>query len=440
MEQLEIKKVSFTQKLAAKKRVCAYARVSSGKDAMLHSLSCQISYYSEMIQKRADWLYCGVFADEAISGTKNNREQFNKMVALAKQGEIDLIITKSISRFARNTVTLLETIRELKEYGVDVYFEEQNIHTLSAEGEVMLTILASYAQEEAISVGQNMRWRIRKNFEEGKVYSLKVLGYDLIDGELIINKKEAKIVKLIYRLYLEGNGFTHIAAELNRMGYKTKIGTDFKPGGVSKTLRNILYTGDLLLQKTFRAPLTKVTVQNRGQMSQFKVEGAHEGIIDKETFNKVQTEIQKRKAEFATENTHIGLFSNLIVCDCCKRHLVRSTCNVNPTWICSLYKTRGKKACDSQAVPEAELIRICKELLNTEELSISLLNKEIKQITAKKEQKLIFELPSGEIIEKQWRVRSRSESWSEEKRRQMSESKKGKYYGKKDNDNSSNQQ
>ena len=151
-----IQQISFPAPMRPSlKRVAAYARVSSGKDAMLHSLSAQVSYYSALIQKHADWLYCGVYADEAFTGTKDSREGFQDLLAECRAGNIDMVITKSISRFARNTVTLLETVRELKALGVDVYFEEQNIHTMSADGELMMTILASYAQEESRSVSEN---------------------------------------------------------------------------------------------------------------------------------------------------------------------------------------------------------------------------------------------------------------------------------------------
>ena len=153
-----VEKVQFIPKMPVLLNVAAYARVSSGKDAMLHSLSAQVSYYSEKIQKHPGWKYCGVYADEAITGTKEDREQFQKLLERCRNGEIDLILTKSISRFARNTVTLLETVRELKKLGVDVLFEEQNIHSMSSDGELMLTILASYAQEESLSASENRKW------------------------------------------------------------------------------------------------------------------------------------------------------------------------------------------------------------------------------------------------------------------------------------------
>ena len=180
-------------------RVCAYARVSTGKDAMLHSLSAQVSYYSKMIQSHAGWQYCGVYSDEAMTGTKNRRSGFQQMLEECRKGKIDLIITKSISRFARNTVTLLQTVRELKSLGVDVFFEEQHIHTLSSDGELMMTILASYAQEESLSASENQKWRVRKAFENGELMNLRFLfGYDITPDGIKVNENEAAIVRETY--------------------------------------------------------------------------------------------------------------------------------------------------------------------------------------------------------------------------------------------------
>ena len=180
------------------KRVAAYARVSSDKDAMRHSLAAQVSRYSDLIQSHAGWCYAGVYADYAQSGTKNNRDEFNRLLTDCSAGRVDMIITKSISRFARNTVTLLETIRDLKELGVDVFFEEQNIHTLSDDGELMLTLLASFAQEESFSVSENMKWRIRRNFEAGKPWCGVMLGYRQKDGRYEIVPDEAEVVRRIF--------------------------------------------------------------------------------------------------------------------------------------------------------------------------------------------------------------------------------------------------
>ncbi len=174
-------------KLQKKIRVAAYARVSSGKDAMLHSLSAQVSYYSAVIQRHSDWEYAGVFADEALTGTKDSRESFQKLLTECRQGNIDLVMTKSISRFARNTVTLLEAVRELREHHVDVFFERENIHSMSGDGELMLTILASFAQEESLSVSENQKWRIRNNFKDGQPNTLRLYGYNYVENILVVN-------------------------------------------------------------------------------------------------------------------------------------------------------------------------------------------------------------------------------------------------------------
>ena len=164
-----INRVPFAPKLEQKKRVAAYARVSTGKDAMLHSLSEQVSYYSALIRQTPGWQYAGVYADEAMTGTKENRAEFQRLLADCREGKIDLILTKSISRFARNTVNLLETVRELKALGVDIHFERERIHTMSGDGELMLSILASFAQEESRSISENVTWGQRKRFADGKV-------------------------------------------------------------------------------------------------------------------------------------------------------------------------------------------------------------------------------------------------------------------------------
>ena len=217
-------------------RVCAYARVSSGKDTMLHSLSTQVSYYQKLIASHIDWIFCGIYADEAFTGTKDNRVQFQKMLEECRRGNIQLIVTKSISRFARNTITLLQTVRELKSIGVDVYFEEQNIHTLSADGELMLSILASYAQEESRSASENQKWRIRRNFENGMPWNGTMLGYRYEEGTLVVEPTEAEIVSRIFTEYLGGSGMTAIAKRLNADGIPTRFGNDWGKTSVGKVL------------------------------------------------------------------------------------------------------------------------------------------------------------------------------------------------------------
>ena len=291
-----IKKIVFPVQEAPKlTRVAAYARVSSGKDAMLHSLSAQVSYYNDLIQRHPGWVFCGVYADEALTGTKADRENFTRLLQDCKAGKVDMVITKSISRFARNTVTLLETVRELKLIGVDVYFEEQNIHSISADGELMLSILASYAQEESLSASENQKWRIKRNFENGMPWNGTLLGYRYENGKYIIVQDEAETVRLIFDSYLSGMGITAIMKMLNEKGILSRNGNAWCKSSVMRVLRNYAYTGNLLLQQTYRENhLTKRTLQNNGELPKYHIADSHEPIIPLRQFNAVQEEIMRR--------------------------------------------------------------------------------------------------------------------------------------------------
>lgn len=238
-------------KLPVKKRVAAYARVSSGKDAMLHSLSAQVSHYSNLIQNNNEWDYGGVYADEAVTGTKDNRIEFQKLLKDCRDGKVDMIITKSISRLARNTVTMLEVVRELKNINVDVYFEKENIHSMSGDGELMLTILASFAQEESRSVSENCKWRIRKGFhQQGELINLRFMyGYKIKKGVIEINENEAAVVRMIFNDYINGMGCRLIAKKLIDMNIKKMRGGMWTSVRVLEILKNEKYTGNALLQK-----------------------------------------------------------------------------------------------------------------------------------------------------------------------------------------------
>ena len=403
----KIEQVRFAADAPKKKRVAAYARVSSGKDAMLHSLSAQVSYYSDYIQKHG-WEYAGVYADEALTGTKDNRENFQRLLAECRKGTVQMVITKSISRFARNTVTLLETVRELKALGVDVYFEEQNIHTMSADGELMLTILASYAQEESLSVSENMKWRIRRNFEEGKPWSGLILGYRFENGQFVVVPEEAEIVKRIFREYLDGLGATAIMKGLNEDGILTRLGKPWRIEGVLKILRNYNYTGNLILQKTYRENhLTKRKMKNNGEKPQYHAVGTHEAIIDLATFEAVQEKLARRSEHYSGKkpSTVTYPFTRLIVCANCGKHYRRKTTATGIVWICSTYNTHGKKACaDSKAIPESVLY----------ELTADTPLGDLTAIRAEKDNALIFCFKNGEQTVKRWKDRSRRESWTEE--------------------------
>ena len=402
-----VKRMAFAPKLPTLLKVAAYARVSSGKDAMHHSLSAQVSRYSEYIQTHPGWQYVGVYADEAKTGTRDSREQFQRLLADCRAGRIDLVVTKSISRFARNTVTLLEAVRELKELGVDVFFEEQNVHSLSTDGELMLTILASFAQAESLSASENQKWRIRKNFEEGKPWSNKLFGYRLVDGRFEVVPEEADIVRRIFSEYLSGRGTTAIANGLNADGFMTRRGFAWRPNVIAQTLRNYNYTGNLILQKTYRENhLTKRKLMNDGVLPKYHVSDSHEAIIDPATFEAVQEEIERRaKAHRHTKSCAARYpFSGLIVCANCGRHYRRKNTKTGIVWICATYNTVGKAACASKQIPEERLL----------EMTADIDPGSIRQITAENGNRVRILLSDGTEIDRHWEDRSRAESWSDE--------------------------
>lgn len=400
--------------IARPKRVAAYARVSSGKDAMLHSLAAQVNYYSKLIQSHSDWEYVGVYADEALTGTKESRENFQRLLADCRSGKIDMVITKSISRFARNTVTLLETVRELKSLEVDVYFEEQNIHSVNSDGELMLTILASYAQEESLSASENQKWRVRQNFQNGKPWRGYMMGYRYDGEKYVIVPEEAETVQTIFKDYLNGKGVVAIMKRLNEEGILTQQGYTWHQSAVRRILRNYAYTGNLLLQTKFRENhLTKRTLVNHGELPQYHAENTHEPIIDIGTYNLVQLEMARRAERFAKPQTKTEYpFTGLITCAGCGKHYRRKVTKTGPVWICATYNALGKKACPSKAIPEPTMMALAAEI---DDFS------KITAITADKDNTLIFALTNGETIVKRWKDRSRSESWTPEMRAAVGE-------------------
>ena len=285
--------------LPSRKRVAAYARVSEETERLHHSISAQISRYSELIQSRPDWIYTGVYADEALSGTKaESRPEFQRLLADCESGRIDIILTKSISRFARNTVDLLNTVRRLTELGIEVRFEKENINSLDEKGEVMLTLLASFAQEESRSTSENLKWAIRKGFERGKMICRLLYGYRYQKGTLVIEPEEAEVVRETFSRYLAGACCYQIAKELNAQKRVSYRGKAFSHAVICQMIKNEKYTGDALLQKYFvESHITHKLKRNRGELDMHFVENTHPSIIDRDTFAKVQVEIAKRKGE-----------------------------------------------------------------------------------------------------------------------------------------------
>lgn len=277
------------------KRVAVYARVSMESELLIHSFSAQVDYYSKFIQKTPGWKCAGIFADKGISGTSTNRVEFKRLLAECEAGRIDIILTKSISRFASNTVDLLVTIRRLKELGIDVHFEKERINTLSRDGELLLTILASFAQAESHSTSENCKWSIRSRYAAGKPRVQAMYGYRVVDGELIIEESEAQVVRRIFQMCLEGSSCYAIAKKLTVEGLRSFRGTIFYGCTIAYMLRQEKYTGSTLCQKYYvRDHITHKEMRNNGEMPMYFIEGTHPAIISSETFQAVQRKLAQK--------------------------------------------------------------------------------------------------------------------------------------------------
>lgn len=310
------------QLTSKKRRAAGYARVSTDSDEQFTSYEAQVDYYTRYIQGRSDWEFVKVYTDEGISALNTkNREGFNSMIADAMAGKIDIIITKSVSRFARNTVDSLVTIRQLKDHGVEVYFEKENIYTFDSKGELLLTIMSSLAQEESRSISENVTWGKRKQFADGKVWLpyKRFLGYERgPDGMPKIVPEQAKIVVYIYDLFMMGLTAAGIAKRLTDEGIPTPGGKEvWGKTTVTSILTNEKYKGDALLQKMFTTDfLQKKRKINEGEVPQYYVENSHPAIISRELFDRVQAEMQRRKG-LDMVYRYTSVFSARIVCGDC---------------------------------------------------------------------------------------------------------------------------
>ena len=330
-----------------KRRVAGYARVSTDSDEQFTSYEAQIDYYTSYIKSHEEWQYISVYTDEGITGTSTKRrEGFKQMIADALDGRIDLIVTKSVSRFARNTVDSLTTIRKLKEHGTEVYFEKENIWTFDSKGELLITIMSSLAQEESRSISENCTWGQRKRMADGKVsvpFS-RFLGYDRgEDGNLVVNPKEAEVVREIYRLFLSGLTPHAIAKILTERGVTTPGGkTKWIQGTVQSILTNEKYKGDALLQKSYTADfLTKRQVRNGGEIPQYYVENNHEAIIPRYTYELVQQEFQKRK-NVRGRYSGVDIFASRIRCGECGAYYGAKVWHSNSKYRKVIYRCNSK--------------------------------------------------------------------------------------------------
>ena len=346
-----------------KRKVAAYARVSTDDEDQQTSYAAQCDYYERYIKSREDWAFVKVYADEGISGCNTKkREGFRSMVQDALDGKIDLILAKSLSRFSRNTVDSLTTIRKLKENGVEVWFEKENIKTFEGRGEILLTILSSLSQEESRSISENVTWGLRKKFADGKFsvgYS-RFLGYDKgEDGNLAINEEQAKIVRLIFGLFIEGLTSCAIAKELTARHILTVTG---KEKWNAKTIKGVLanekYTGCARIQKTFTPDfLTKKAVKNCGQVPSYFVEQSHPAIIDPATFEMVQREMERRTRE-GGRYSGVSIFSGKIRCGACGGYFGAKVWHSTDKYRRVIYRCNSKykgKKCQTPHETEEEI-------------------------------------------------------------------------------------
>lgn len=361
-------------KVIDRQRVAAYCRVSTDSEDQLNSYKSQVQYYTSLIKKKSDWIFAGIYADEAITGTQvTKREDFQRLINDCVNGEIDMVITKSISRFARNTLDTLKYVRLLKERNIAVFFEDEKINTLTMDGELLLVVLSSVAQQEVENISANVKKGLKMKMQRGELVGFQgCLGYDYHkeDKSITINEEEAEIVRYIFNRYIEGAGGMVISRELRNLGYKTKRGgTSWPETTIIGIIKNEKYKGDILMGKTFTVdPISKRRLDNFGEEDRFYIRDHHEPIISEEVFEKAQEILQRRsKARSLREDgkrekfSRQYAFSCLLECGFCGSTLSRRSWHSGTQynkiiWQCVTSTKKGKKFCpDSKGIAESTI-------------------------------------------------------------------------------------
>ena len=352
-----------------KVRVAAYCRVSTDHEEQEGSFKNQVDYYTELIAKKPEWEMAGIFADDGISGTgTKKRSGFMDMIAACEEGRVDLVITKSISRFARNTADSLNYCRKLKNLGIPIIFEKESINTMEASGELMFTILSSLAQEESRNISENTAWGIRSKFQRGipHINTEALLGYDKdADGNLVINEEQAAVVRRIYRDFLEGWTPSEISRRLNAEGVPGVHGVaNWYPCTIERMLQNEKHVGDLLMQKTYTADfLTKTQADNNGDLEQYFIKDDHPAIIPRDDWDAVQIELARRESFRqrhgirTSGSSNDDRFYSRIFCAHCGGKLIRRNWKGNRAvfWKCENAEKKKGHTCDSENIREANL-------------------------------------------------------------------------------------
>ncbi len=354
-----------------KVRVAAYCRVSTDHEDQEGSFKNQVDYYTKLIHTTPDWVMAGIFADEGISGTgTKKRNGFMDMITACEDGKVDLVITKSISRFARNTQDSLNYSRKLKNLNIPIIFEKESINTMEASGELMFTILSSLAQEESRNISENTAWGIRSKFQQGipHINTESLLGYDKDkDGNLIINEEQAVVVRRVYRDFLEGWTPSEISRRFNEEGVPGVHGTAcWYPSTIEMMLQNEKHVGDLLMQKTFTADfLTKVQAENKGELEQYFIKDDHPAIICREDWEAVQIELarredfRKRHGIRTSGSSTYDRFYSRVFCASCGGKFVRKYWKGNKAvfWKCENAEKKKGHTCDAEIIREETLCR-----------------------------------------------------------------------------------
>lgn len=398
------------------KRVAGYGRVSVDRTASAESLKTQKDYLQKKIRSTRGWVDCGVFLDLGITGTKTNRPGFRALMEKCDRGEVDMIITKSISRFCRNTIDLLATVRHLKEKRVEVWFDENGLSTFSKEGELLLTLLAAQAQEESRSISENVLWTFRKKFENGEGLPHDLIGYRWDGTGYRIVEDEAKVVRMIFDLYLSGLGPKQISNILNESGVKGLYGRPMSYEAVGVILRQEKYMGDSILQKTYTENhITHKLIRNKGERDRYYVEGTHPPILDEGVFERTQKEMERRRLAGALEcnwKLNTSAFTSKVVCCHCGRTFRRKvfTREKYPTyysWVCGEKFDRKSGGCSSKGVPEWALYSMTGKVLEKDDFSVDDFNASIDHIEAGLYHEVTFCMKDGRRIRQTWENQSR---------------------------------
>ncbi|PKL11730.1 MAG: recombinase family protein [Spirochaetae bacterium HGW-Spirochaetae-4] len=414
--------------LPTKRRVAAYARVSVDSDKLMHSLAAQISHYSTIIQANPSWEYAGVYADAGISGTgMEHRSEFRRLIADCEKGKIDIVLTKSISRFARNTVDLLKTVRHLRERNISVRFERENLDSLSPDGELMLSILASYAQEESYSISENVKWGIRKRFSQGRFLAYTIYGYRWAEDHFEIIEEEAEAIRFMYRAFADGMMLTEISDALAKQGVFNRKGLPFGKTSIMRFLDQEKYRGFSILQRTFVDDhITHRKQMNRGQLPRFEVQGTHPVIIDEQLHQKVEAERERRRQAGAVRWRRATCFTGKIICAYCGCTFTFTpysrtgelTAFQQGHYQCSHKRKQGAKACPSKSLPVYTLRQICCSVIgplagasSDGPFEEAWIDNHVDHIVAFADT-LEFHLKTSEVLTTPWKNTAKRDAWA----------------------------